>query len=140
MNYCYPPSVILQAFNVLRLQSILPIVARITFSKYQSHHFLIKDQKDFPVLLRRVQHLKIQDLSNLLLTSFQVTQNLFRACIRDRVTIPRQVVPLPYCRFLLYIYLFGFHFILPGFTVTIFKLPNLSSLIQVQYNGAISIQ
>lgn len=57
VSHCYPPSVILQAFNVLWLQSILPIVARITFSTYQSHHFLIKDQKDFPVLSRRVQHL-----------------------------------------------------------------------------------
>lgn len=91
-------------------------------------------REEFSILL------KIQDLSNLLLTSFQVPQNLFRACVRDRVTIPQHVVPLPYCRFLLYIYLFGFHFSLPGFTVTIFKLPNLSSLIQVQYNGAISIQ
>lgn len=57
VSHCYPPSVILQAFNVLCLQSILPIVARITFSTYQSHHFLIKDQKDVPVLSRRVQHL-----------------------------------------------------------------------------------
>lgn len=141
VSHCYPPSVILQAFMSCVSNQYYPLLPELPSPHINLIISLSKTKKTSPFYREEFSILlKIQELSNLLLTSSQVPQNLFRARVRDRVTIRWQAVPLLYCRFLLYIYLFAFHFSLPGLTVTIFKLPNLSSSIQVQYSGATSIK